>query len=353
MPLAAVGLRLAWRAQLSNPRHGDDVVVDEEAKLALWRGRFAEPVSGWDFSPFDGSIETDEPPWSYDTLARDALVGATSAVDIGTGGGEVLLRLTDALPDDTFATEGWPPNLPVATEALAPHGIVVVPYDSEHDERMPFEDERFDVVLDRHESYVATEIFRILKPDGVFLTQQVDGRDFGETHGLFGGTPAYSHVTLENFRAEAEVVGFVVEDAREWTGTMRFADVATFVSYLRMVPWEVPDDFSVDHYSDQLLAMSDADLVFTRRMFVWRVDVPAGSQVAALDGRHVVGGEVVAGALCRRWPTPDAGPVVAADQDGMARACRRTSPGRGRRDRSRPPPRGVPRRQSGREGRRV
>jgi hypothetical protein len=40
------------------------------------------------------------------------------------------------------------------------------------------------------------------------------------------------------------------------------------VSYVRMVPWEVPEDFSVDRYAEQLLAMRDDDLVFTRRMFV-------------------------------------------------------------------------------------
>ena len=240
----------------------------DEKLLSLWRERYAEPTKGWDFSSFDDLIEAEEPPWSYDDLAREALTGATSALDLGTGGGEVLLRLADALPRDTLATEGWAPNLPVATEALAPHGIAVVPYDSEQDERMPFEDERFDVVLDRHESYVAAEVHRVLRPGGVFLTQQVDGRDLEETHALFGGTPAWSHVTLDNFRAEAEAAGFVVEDAREWAGTMRFADVAAFVSYVRMVPWEVPDDFSVDRYAGQLLAMRDADLVLTRRMFV-------------------------------------------------------------------------------------
>ncbi len=236
--------------------------------LALWRERFEEPNRGWDFSFLDGQIQADEPPWSYDELAREALAGARSALDLGTGGGEVLLRLADALPDDTLATEGWAPNLPVATEALAPHGIPVVPYDSETDVRMPFEDERFDVVLDRHESYDAAEVFRVLRPGGMFVTQQVDGRDFEEMHALFGGAPAYSHVTSANLRAEAEAAGFAVEDTREWAGSVRFADVAAFVSYVRMVPWEVPDDFSVDRYADRLLALREEDLVFTRRMFV-------------------------------------------------------------------------------------
>ena len=52
---------------------------------------------------------------------------------------------------------------------------------------MPFEDSRFDVVLNRHELDDPAEVFRVLRPGGVFLTQQVDGRDSEETHALFGG----------------------------------------------------------------------------------------------------------------------------------------------------------------------
>jgi SAM-dependent methyltransferase len=241
--------------------------VGREALLEEWRARYAEPTSGWDFSSIDAVVDG-EPPWSYDALARRVLAGATSALDLGTGGGELLLTLRDALPADTVATEGWPPNFPVATEALAPHGIDVVAYDAEQDERMPFGDARFDVVLDRHEAYVTAEVFRVLRPGGVFLTQQVDGRDFAESRELFGGSVAYPHITLEHLRAEAEAAGFVVEEDGDWTGTMRFPDVASFVSYLRIVPWEVPEDFSVDRYADVLLRLTPEDLVFTQSRFV-------------------------------------------------------------------------------------
>jgi SAM-dependent methyltransferase len=240
--------------------------VDDDV-LEQWRTRYAEPTSGWDFSTIDAVVDG-EPPWSYDALARQALAGAGSALDLGTGGGELLLTLRDALPADTVATEGWPPNVPVAREALAPHGIEVVTYDSETDARMPFDDARFDVVLDRHESYVAAEVFRVLAPGGVFLTQQVDGRDFEESHRLFGGSTGYPHITIQHLRAEAEAAGFVVERAEEWAGTMRFADVGAFVSYVRIVPWQVPDDFSVDRYADVLLRLTPDDLVFTQRRFV-------------------------------------------------------------------------------------
>ena len=102
--------------QATAPAWHDHSRGEREALLAAWRERFAEPTKGWDFSSFGDSVETDEPPWSYDDLAREALAGSTSALDMGTGGGEVLLRIVDALPDDTLATEGWAPNLPLATE---------------------------------------------------------------------------------------------------------------------------------------------------------------------------------------------------------------------------------------------
>ncbi len=241
--------------------------MNRDMLLSQWRARYAEPTSGWDFSTVDAVVDG-EPPWSYEVLARRALAGATSALDMGTGGGEVLLTLRVALPTDMIATEGWPPNIPVATKALAPFDVKVVPYDSESDPRMPFEDRRFDVVLSRHESYVTTEVFRVLRPGGVFLTQQVDGRDFAESRELFGGSTAYPHMTLEHQCAEAEEAGFIVEEGGDWSGTMRFPDVAAFVSYVRVVPWQVPGDFSVDRYGDVLLGLTANDLVFTQRRFL-------------------------------------------------------------------------------------
>lgn len=227
---------------------------DDASLLAAWRAEAAGPREGWDFAAIAGRHDQDRPPWSYEQLAREALAGADSALDMGTGGGEVLLTLRDVLPEDTVATEGWPPNVPVAQRALNPHGIAVVDYDAEAaDPMMPFPDERFAVVLNRHEAYRTDEVFRVLRPGGVFVTQQVDGRDFEETQALFGGRSGYSHITLAHLRAEAVTAGFEVTRAVEWAGRSRFHDVGALVHYFSMVPWEVPEDFGVDRYADVLL----------------------------------------------------------------------------------------------------
>lgn len=241
-----------------------------------WRALWAEPVTGWDFGRFGDRLVGAEPPWAYDELAREVLREAHAVVDLGTGGGEVLLGLADALPPDTTATEGWAPNQPVASAALAPFGIEVVAYDAEVEPRMPFPDARFDVVLDRHEAYDAREVARVLRPTGAFLTQQVDGRDLADLDAVFGTPPSYPTVTLAAFRAEAEAAGLVVELAEEWSGDLRFADVDTLVSYLAMVPWQAPDDFTVDEHADALrgLARSQSPLMFTQRRFVLRARRP-------------------------------------------------------------------------------
>lgn len=243
--------------------------------LAAWAAAYAAPVNGWDFSALGDRYVDGAPPWSYAGLARQALAGAHSVVDMGTGGGEFLLTLADALPPDTVATEGWPPNLPVATAALAPSGIEVVAYDAEQAPTMPFPDGRFDTVLNRHEAYVAAEVARVLAPGGRFVTQQVDGRSLHQISERLTGEhrdPPYAHITLDNLRTEAAAAGFRAEAAQDWQGEARFGDVTTLVRYLALVPWEAPDNFTVERYADALLALHrvgqrNDGLTFAQRRF--------------------------------------------------------------------------------------
>lgn len=144
--------RLARKTRLIEPTGGAKVhspgqtqavtAAERERLLDLWRREEAPQPTGWDFSALDGRMNTDSPPWDLDAEYRQALAGAQRALDMGTGGGEHLLRFADALPADTTATEGWPPNVPVAREALAHLGIPVVEFGApDHDPdstTMPF-----------------------------------------------------------------------------------------------------------------------------------------------------------------------------------------------------------------------
>ena len=243
-------------------------------RLERWRASWSEPTEGWDVDG-DG-VQESEPPWSYIDLVRHEFSQAGSALDVGTGGGEFLLSVRDALPVEMHATEGWPPNLPVARKALEPLGVEVRQYDSEQDERMPYSDGSVDLIINRHESYVAAEIARVLRPGGWFLTQQVDGHNLDDLGAVFGADPPYPEVTLQVMRAEAEEAGFVIERAEEWSGPITFEGVEALVRYLRWMPWQLPADFTIDAYADELLALDDrgGPLEFTERRFVLLAHLP-------------------------------------------------------------------------------
>jgi len=93
-----------------------------------------------------------------------------SLLDMGAGGGEFLASLMP-LPIHTCATEGYEPNVSVARTLLQPLGVKVFRY--EDDDNLPFDDEEFELIINRHESYSPKEVFRLLKPGGYFITQQV------------------------------------------------------------------------------------------------------------------------------------------------------------------------------------
>jgi len=89
-------------------RSFDDVVAEAAAA----------DVSGWDFSWLDGRATEERPSWGYQRLLGERLATTAAALDIQTGGGEVLagaLDLAGRTPRVQVATESWPPNLAKAS----------------------------------------------------------------------------------------------------------------------------------------------------------------------------------------------------------------------------------------------
>ncbi|MEX0875333.1 MAG: hypothetical protein WD646_02505 [Actinomycetota bacterium] len=82
--------------------------------------------------------------------------------------------------------------------------------------RLPFRDSSLDLVIDRHEAFRATEVARVLRPGGTFLTQQVGSRNEMELNDALGDevVPCLSP-TLDDYVAQLEHAGLAVTDARE------------------------------------------------------------------------------------------------------------------------------------------
>ena len=82
-------------------------------------------MSGWDFSELKGRWIEENPPWDFRAIVFDKKVHAESLLDLGTEGGEFLFSLRP-LPEDSFCTEGYAPNVPIAKKRLKTLGVEVV-----------------------------------------------------------------------------------------------------------------------------------------------------------------------------------------------------------------------------------
>ena len=222
------------------------------------------PFSGWDFSWLDRRSWTEPLPWDYSARVASLARKARTMLDMGTGGGEALSLLPDRAPC-TVAAEAWPPNVPVAGRRLRPLGITVIQNEAAADNmnqdgageggRLPFRDGSLDLICNRHESFLAVEVSRVLAPSGTFVTQQVDYRDNDDLAQMLGiETPKEPDSWIGLAKRQVTEAGLEIEEAVRADQRIRFDDIAAVVFYLKAVSWSIPG-YSLEKHRDRLRAL--------------------------------------------------------------------------------------------------
>lgn len=211
-------------------------------------------IHGWDFSHIHGRYEEESDlPWDYEKIVRNYLKSDTNLLDYDTGGGEFLLSLNH-LARKTSATEGYRPNVELCEEKLKPLGIDF--RECSDPSTIPYDDEIFDIIINRHGDFDAKEIYRLLKKDGIFITEQVgsdNDRDLVEM--VLPGIPKpFPHLNIKEQRRIFEEEKFHIISAKEAYRPIRFYDIGAFIWFARIIEWEFPD-FSVEKCFEKLLQM--------------------------------------------------------------------------------------------------
>ncbi len=239
----------------------------------------ATAFRGWDFSELGDRLVLEPPHWDFAEIVANAAAGAATMLDMGTGGGEWLSSLSARAPL-TVATESWQPNVGVAAARLSALGVPVVytesAPDNHHQEsgdpagQLPFRTRAFDLVTSRHESFRADEVTRVLRPEGIFLTQQAQSGS-REFHQLLGSRPPDLHeFELDMAVAQLRDAGLSIDEADVGIATTVFADIGALAWYLRSVPWAVPG-FTVSAYRQALLRLHDGPIRVRSQRFWLRV----------------------------------------------------------------------------------
>ncbi|MFR1709547.1 MAG: class I SAM-dependent methyltransferase [Clostridium sp.] len=216
-----------------------------------WLSEEQHSFKGWDFSYLDKRTSEESLPWNYDEIVRQYLNPNSILLDMGTGGGEYLLTLNHSYCN-TFATEAYPPNFEFCQKTLKPLGIDVRKVFN--DKYLPFEGEMFDIIINRHEAFDVNEVYRLLKPNGLFITQQVGGLNNKELSRLlindFKEIITSEH-TLKNNLMLIQNKGLTILKSDEYFPKLKFFDVGALVYFAKIIEWEFPN-FSVDSCFKQL-----------------------------------------------------------------------------------------------------
>ena len=229
--------------------------------MTLWRSELKKEwlieenksFQGWDFSHIENRSESEPLPWDYRQLINEHLKETDKLLDMGTGGGEFLLTLNHPY-HDTYVTEAYLPNVELCKKRLAPLGITV--NQIKEDDILPYENEKFDVIINRHESYNIHELYRVLKPKGIFITQQVGEQNNNTLSEILieGFKKQYVNHNLLTNHSMLTDIGFEILKEGEYFPILKFYDVGAIVFFAKIIEWEFPS-FSVERCFDKLLIL--------------------------------------------------------------------------------------------------
>jgi SAM-dependent methyltransferase len=200
---------------------------------------------GWDFARVRDAREP--MPWDYVDVVQRYLQPSDHVLDVGTGGGEKLLSLAACFAS-AVGVDGSREMIETARKNKAAAQVASVSFKVMRGEALQFSDDAFDVVLNRHCSVDVRETFRVLRPGGYFITQQVGARNARNICDLFGCGVGGEYepelfqdlsVLVGAFRQlGGRVVCAAEYDVRYW-----FLDVESLLFWFRAVP--IPEDFDL------------------------------------------------------------------------------------------------------------
>jgi len=207
---------------------------------------FYEKEKNWDFDKFE--IQTEEfTNWDLYQKLREVTTSDSRVLDLGTGGGEKVLRYYPEDLKEIVGTDFSPEMIKTANENLKRSKRKNVTFKVMNNLDIEFKDESFDVIVARNTVINAKEIYRVLKQNGVLLLSGVDKYDCHSLKLTFGRGQAFhdekpiSIIDYEDIiNAGFKDVELVPLHEREY-----FKNKQLLMEFLKKVP--ILDDFSEEN----------------------------------------------------------------------------------------------------------
>jgi len=177
--------------------------------------KFYESVGkkiGWDFSYLNNRTIVKNKKWDFYKEVAKFLDKDKILLDIGTGSGEKLFGLAGKC-NKVVGIGNSKSMIEKANEKLLTVEAKNIEFKFADANRLPFKTGKFDVVSCRHSPFNMKEVFRVLKKNGIFITQQVGERDKQNIKNVFGRGQSYNKKDgslIDMYCGQAEKLGFKI-----------------------------------------------------------------------------------------------------------------------------------------------
>ncbi len=235
----------------------------------------ARGFTGWNLGDVAAKPIGSRYPWDYRRSAADLIGHASAVLDMGTGGGEIFAELCRGHGGRLVATEPWDVNAPIAKSRLSPLRVAVV---GAHSLRLPFRNDTFDLVLNRHEELDPAEVDRVLAPGGIFLTQQVGRNDWTELRTFIARMQDFGPL-FERYVSGFQNVGMKIVRSETHDTPVAYRGLGELVYILCVAPWTVPEFDPLGRDLEALLRLEERlttkeGLVLTESRFLIEASQP-------------------------------------------------------------------------------
>lgn len=203
-------------------------------------------VIGWDFSKITKRTKVIGEKWDYIEIVKKYVNKETVLLDIGTGGGELLLKIAQFVKK-AYGIDHSRSMIKTAKKNLTKSKISNVKFKLADAKKLPFPKEYFDVVICRHSDFYPNEVFRVLKPNGIFITQQVGEKDKENIKKIFGRGQFFGErvgTLMNRHLQELKNQGFKILRKDVYNATEYYANMEDLIFLLKNTP--IIPDFDIE-----------------------------------------------------------------------------------------------------------
>lgn len=187
---------------------------------------------------------------NYDThdITQQYLQDDKHVAIVSVDGGEFTSQY-DYLPPITYSVEL---NTSKAKETLEERGVKVTSLTTQG--KMPFKDEKIDVVVNELCNYDKFEMYRILKPNGYLIVDQVGSENYKEIINMFVPFRVKGQWNKESCQTTLKDIGFDLINAFEDIGHIRFDSLPALLAFIKSISPERVEKYEqfINFYADAL-----------------------------------------------------------------------------------------------------